>query len=614
MKFSCPECQAKYQVDLPPPGEDGVEVKCARCQHTFPVFDEAPSAVATAVGREESKAGETADTGSGDNLDAFLDDLIEQENTQNNPPTDAGSAGAADTSLDGLLDDLLTEDSDDTPPAESSGLDDETLDEIWEDSVQQGKQEETTKTPEDPPEAATAKAAEPESEISPAESQPEETSTTPPADEETVSEDELWNEAFADQAAEESKQTEPEESTAEDKTDTSSGTDDMDNMSEEDAWAAAFADQDATETSQESGEAAPTEDAGGAESEEDLWAKAFEDQAAVEGEQKEESGEPAAKADGDSSEEDLWEQAFDEVEGKEGVAAAGGKEGEEASDDSTIPEPSDEELEKLAALAHEDAGPSLADEAMANYNEEDYADLDEDEFETEAPKKKKGFIPLPSGKTGKLVVGGGIVALLLIAGSAYFAIQTFAPPELVEEGQMAKADGEAESTEETEGENTEATGEAGTEGEPGKEEGASAVEEAQNALLNEPNKEEAVAPAEETPEDSPTTLTNALQPFADIVEMSTIMPVAYSPTDIKVLSFTIHLEMDAPRTADTMREALPVYEKIMVSTVEGFLKRKFYNDILYVKEKLVKRLERAINKGLKQGKVKKAKFKDFQIS
>ena len=96
--------------------------------------------------------------------------------------------------------------------------------------------------------------------------------------------------------------------------------------------------------------------------------------------------------------------------------------------------------------------------------------------------------------------------------------------------------------------------------------------------------------------------------------MSSIMPVAYSPTDIKVLSFTIQLEMDQPRTAEGMRNSLPVYEKIVVSTVENFLKRKFYNDILYVKEKLVKKLELALNKGLKQGKIKKAKFKEFQIS
>ena len=290
------------------------------------------------------------------------------------------------------------------------------------------------------------------------------------------------------------------------------------------------------------------------------------------------------------------------------------EEGEEGAEPETTDEDvSDEEMQKLAAIAQDDsAGLGLADEALANYNEEDYADFEDDEeFETEAPAKKLGFIPLPSGKTGKLVVGGGVAALLLIAGSAYFAIQTFAPPELVEDAQVA------ESAPQPEPETGTQTAEEApaTSAEPAKDpdqekagEAASAVEEAQNALLGEE------AAGEEKNAAESTGLQNALQPFADIVEMSSIMPVAYSPTDIKVLSFTIQLEMDQPRTAEGMRNSLPVYEKIVVSTVENFLKRKFYNDILYVKEKLVKKLELALNKGLKQGKIKKAKFKEFQIS
>ncbi len=728
MKFSCPECQAKYQVELPSVGDAGVEVKCARCTHTFRVFEEAPSAVAAGTASEEGASDALPDTlsnesaESADPFDAFMDDLVEQEITDNLPSDEPEQTTPADTSLDGLLDDLLTED---TPDASSSsGLDDQALDQIWEDSVDEGQQEELAapeplaSEPVIPDEEATLKEDVPE-EKTPAINETQET----PAAEETeslqeeqspapeeepeeaeLSQDELWNEAFADQAAEESKQSEPAETaevsddsdagdmdnmseddawaaafadqastetkqesgdseTAEASTDSDTGdmenaseedawaaafadqdatetkqetsngetaeateaTDDagdMDNMSEDDAWAAAFADQEATETKQESGDSETTEaDAaeatdGAEESEEDLWAKAFEDQAQVEDAQSDTEKDAPAEAPADSSEEDLWEQAFDETGGGESPASTseptaddGGDSAEATGEKAIGTEASDEEMEKLAAMAHdEDAGPSLADEAMANYNEDDYADFDDDEFETDSPKKKFAFLSLLQGKTGKLVLGGGVLALLLIGGSIYFAIQTFAPPELVEEGQMAQVDAKNEAAEETSDENAETEGENG---EAGVEDGPSAVEEAQNALLN--DEEPASAPEEKEPVTS-NALNSALQPFADIVEMSTILPVAYSATDIKVLSFTIHFEMDAQKTAENVRDALPVYEKIMVTTVENFLKRKFYNDILYVKEKLVKRLERAINKGLKQGKIKKTKFKDFQIS
>ena len=62
-----------------------------------------------------------------------------------------------------------------------------------------------------------------------------------------------------------------------------------------------------------------------------------------------------------------------------------------------------------------------------------------------------------------------------------------------------------------------------------------------------------------------------------------------------------------------MREALPVYEQIMINTVEDFLRRKFYDDVLYVREKLQKRLLTAMNKSIQGGRVKKTKFTDFAI-
>ena len=573
MKFSCPECQAKYQVDLPATGEEGVEVKCARCQHTFRVHEETAGALSAGASSSATETGGTdslmdsepdvfdASPAPEENLDAFLDELIQQEKLEGTTPaTEFPDVTTPDTNLDGLLENLLA----DTPDETGSGLADEELDQIWEESVEQGQQEDLTDEPL------------PETEIPEQDKQQEAAKTEPVVEEPSAS---------------------PEE-----------------DAPEEDLWAQAFADQAATEAKQAQEE--PAEAGGEDTSEEDLWAQAFADQEATEAKQTQE--EPAeTEGENDNSEEDLWAQAFDETTEDatdEKTAPAAMEEGEEGAEPETTDEDvSDEEMQKLAAIAQDDsAGLGLADEALANYNEEDYADFEDDEeFETEAPAKKLGFIPLPSGKTGKLVVGGGVAALLLIAGSAYFAIQTFAPPELVEDAQVA------ESAPQPEPETGTQTAEEApaTSAEPAKDpdqekagEAASAVEEAQNALLGEE------AAGEEKNAAESTGLQNALQPFADIVEMSSIMPVAYSPTDIKVLSFTIQLEMDQPRTAEGMRNSLPVYEKIVVSTVENFLKRKFYNDILYVKEKLVKKLELEINKGLKTGKIKKAKFKDFQIS
>ena len=106
----------------------------------------------------------------------------------------------------------------------------------------------------------------------------------------------------------------------------------------------------------------------------------------------------------------------------------------------------------------------------------------------------------------------------------------------------------------------------------------------------------------------------ALAPRDTSVTLASIMPVAFDVNDIRVLSFKLVLELTDDQSAQVIREALPVYEQIMVATVERFLQRKFYNDILYVKEKLQRRLQKDFNKKLTgDGRIKKVKFTDFLI-
>ena len=92
------------------------------------------------------------------------------------------------------------------------------------------------------------------------------------------------------------------------------------------------------------------------------------------------------------------------------------------------------------------------------------------------------------------------------------------------------------------------------------------------------------------------------------------MPVAFDVNDIRVLSFTLEITFDNEAGAKVLSSALPIFEEITVLTVEKFLKRKFYNDIIYVKEKLQKRLKLAFNKKIKgETRIKKIKFQDFLI-
>ena len=106
----------------------------------------------------------------------------------------------------------------------------------------------------------------------------------------------------------------------------------------------------------------------------------------------------------------------------------------------------------------------------------------------------------------------------------------------------------------------------------------------------------------------------ALSPKAKVVKFSTIMPVAFDVNDIKVLSFTLEITFTDEASAKVMQSALPIFEEATLRAVEKFLAKKFYNDILYVKEKLAKRLQSIYNKKIDgDGRVKKIKFQEFLI-
>ena len=236
--------------------------------------------------------------------------------------------------------------------------------------------------------------------------------------------------------------------------------------------------------------------------------------------------------------------------------------------------------------------------------------------EEEGPSKKK-----------KMIAIGCVAALLLTGGGAYFGWKTLAPEELTE---MGKLDTEIpdeltpnpeKGTEVTEPEDEEATsnGPQDSEGEPVSEEGPAkkasspstlgTEEDTESELAKELGASEALKSLGIEGDFGP-----AIDPEELQVTLSSIMPVAFNSTDIRVLSFKLIIETFDKPSAQIIKETLPVYEKATMSTVELFLKNKFYNDIFYVKEKLQRRLQKSFESKMEStGRIKKVKFADFVV-
>ena len=317
------------------------------------------------------------------------------------------------------------------------------------------------------------------------------------------------------------------------------------------------------------------------------------------------------------TDEDLWKQAFPGDEDFEPAAAKTFDSDKEDSE--TEPPP----LVIGATVPQDtDSSDSLPYDEAAY---EDYDD-DDDEFEFERRKRKLGPFAIPHGRRGDMVVGGAVLVFLLIAGSVYFTLQTFAPGELtkietakteVPEGLTPREVPLDELTEDLIAPKPEKTPPVDKPDDAGKatlSDPADILKEspqekgilkdlAESQILKETGKSQSARIDE-----------SALQALTgNSVTLSTIMPVAYNPTDIRVLSFSVEMQLSDARSAKRVRESLPMYEDLMTQTVENFLRRKFYNDVLYVKEKLQKRLQTAMNQSLKNGRVRKAKFTDFAI-
>jgi flagellar basal body-associated protein FliL len=246
-----------------------------------------------------------------------------------------------------------------------------------------------------------------------------------------------------------------------------------------------------------------------------------------------------------------------------------------------------------------------------------------DEVETMIlPRKKRpDFFSMPSTKTGKLVLYGTILAIILSAGGIFMAWKTLVPPEITQLGKAESPIPEGLTPKETSQETVKkkpgktvqppaASKEITSEAPPAKPLAAPKMEKAQAPSVD---KVKLTTATKDFGEPSPG-LQAALHPKSNSVILSTIMPVSYNVNDIRVLSFRLVVELTDPESANTVREALPIFENITVNTVEQLLENKFYNDILYIKEKLQKDILKAFNNKISGGgRVKRVRFKDFII-
>ena len=342
---------------------------------------------------------------------------------------------------------------------------------------------------------------------------------------------------------------------------------------------------------------------------ENSWAKAFEDDPNQVTNEDEESIPPAdeLKSDEYASDdvEDLWSKAFSKEELGQ----------------------NEPENENVSLDENQDAYTGIDLDPKEDREEElesdiyglKYADEDEsfDEFELKPNKKKK--LGLSKEKTGSLVVTGILVGLLLISGSVYFAFQTFAPDGLADIKKPVSAIPEGLTPKDNSSENIFSTDDGPAKLTPSREVADNKpVQEVKTGLAGDLakskilDKSEGVSQIEESNRVVKNTF-KAFNPAETQVTMSAILPVAYDANDIKILSFTLELDLSNQSTAQQMRETLPVYENIMVAGVEGLTSNQFFNDIIYVKEKLRKKFMSDFNASLQGGRVSKVRFREFLI-
>ena len=173
MKITCPKCHASYRVDLPDPGEAGIDVQCGKCLHVF-LFTSDTEKSGSGVQRDTSLKTQDSGLSGGTSSEPILppqkdeeqevfssekEPLLSQKEASASP--EQASEASEELELEPIQDDsepieIVVED--DTP---EESLEEVALEDIWDQAVREGART-MGKSKEKPP---TPSAEEPKIEV-----------------------------------------------------------------------------------------------------------------------------------------------------------------------------------------------------------------------------------------------------------------------------------------------------------------------------------------------------------------------------------------------------------------------------------------------------------------
>jgi len=146
MKITCPKCDSSYKVDLPDPGEAGIDVQCGKCLHVF-LFSTTDIEKSKESSLDTQDSSLSEDQSSGTILPPQKDEDQEvsgsqkqphQSQKQESPLTEEDQEDLEELELEPIVDDpepieVVVEDE---APEES--LEEGALEDIWDQAVQEG--------------------------------------------------------------------------------------------------------------------------------------------------------------------------------------------------------------------------------------------------------------------------------------------------------------------------------------------------------------------------------------------------------------------------------------------------------------------------------------------
>ena len=268
--------------------------------------------------------------------------------------------------------------------------------------------------------------------------------------------------------------------------------------------------------------------------------------------------------------------------------------------------------EKTSALADKGGG---EEEAGRHEGEEEF------EFDEELLTDKKkaswkdkisvAYITglLPEGKKRYMVLSlAGVLLLGGIGTAGYFGYRHYSQPPIAGK-EKAK----------------EIIQEAGIKKEPAAPKQEAAAPKVEEAVKKEEKPTPEAPPAQEqmvkeqsTKEEPPPVQTAETAPQVPIseknsLELGLIMPIQFSPTEMKVLQATFVFETRDHQTYEHLKVYLPIYQELMEKFANEFFNENFYNEIHYAKDKFKDKLMATFNKEMKKEAITRVEARNFVI-